>query len=42
MIELETQIIRILGLENTNPTNLLEENQNVDIKITFLVFSLCW
>ena len=41
MIELETQTIQILGLENTNPTNLPEENQNGDIKITFLVFSLC-
>ena len=42
MIELETQIIQILRSENTNPTNLLEENQNGDIKVTFLVFSLCW
>ena len=32
MIELETQIIQILGLENTNPTYLPEENQNDDIK----------
>ena len=42
MIELETQTIQILGLENTNPTNLAEENQNGDIEITFLVFNLCW
>ena len=42
MLELETQIIQILRLENTNPTNLPEENQNEDIKVTFLVFSLCW
>ena len=42
MIELETQIIQILRLENANPTNLPEENQNEDIKVTFLVFSLCW
>ena len=40
MIELETQTIQILGLENTNPTNLPEENQNGDMKVTFLVFSL--
>ena len=42
MIELETLTIQILGSENTNPTNLPEENQNGDIKITFVVFSLCW
>ena len=41
MIELETQIIQILRSENTNPTNLPQENQNEDIKVTFLVFSLC-
>ena len=42
MIELETEIVKILGSENTNPTNLPEENQTEDIKVTFLVFSLCW
>ena len=41
MIEVETQTIQVLGSENTNPTNLPEENQNGDIKITFVVFSLC-
>ena len=42
MIELETEIVQILVSENTNPTNLPEENQTEDIKVTFLVFSLCW
>ena len=32
MIELETQIIQTLGLENTNPAYLPEENQKDDIK----------
>ena len=42
MIELETQMIQILGSEKTNPINLPEESQNEDKKVTFLVFSLCW
>ena len=42
MTELETQMLQILKLENTNPTNLPEESQNEDKKVTFLVFSLCW
>ena len=42
MIELETQMIQILRLENTNPKNLPAESQNEDKKVTFLVFSLCW
>ena len=42
MIDLETQMIQILRSENTNATNLPEENQNEDKKVTFLVFSLCW
>ena len=33
IIELQTQIIRTLGSENINATNLPEENQNDDIKI---------
>ena len=40
MIELETQIIQILKSENTNPTNVPEESETEDIKVTFLVFSL--
>ena len=40
MIELETQIIQILRSGNTNPTNLPEERETEDIKVTFLVFSL--
>ena len=40
MIELETQIIQILRSENTNPTNLPEESETGDIKVTFLVFCL--
>ena len=40
MIKLETQIIQILRSENTNPTNLPEESETEDIKVTFLVFSL--
>ena len=39
MFELETQIILILRSENISLTNLPEENQNDDIKITFLVFT---
>ena len=42
MIDLETQMIQILRSENTNATNLPEESQNEDKKVTFLVFSLCW
>ena len=33
IIELQTQIIRTLGSENINPTNLPDKNQNDDIKI---------
>ena len=42
MIELETQIFQTWGSENTNPTNLPEESQTEDIKVTFVVFSSCW